>query len=371
MTILAICPYCKAGRIRAPRAALGASATCPRCQNCFTLADTEEAKRNTTGPLATKPLAPVKTVPTPDARRVAAGPAEWIGEQPDDIPEFIVPELPAQVEYREPADDVRAGSSGFALAMLAIILAGLAFGATQLPYGRFIALVLALVGLAMALLALVSSDGQWQWPALGCAANGGALFLVVLLPSWLDLGPWWPERIEDDSHLVKSINFRGGATLVEGEWVDASKGAWQQNDVRVTVSATRAGKLELIGPKEKHEWSKGRVLALSIRVANVGVVRRLDYRSWNDTPGKDEAPLRVVLPDGKTLAPAKLPAGWVVPGRIRNADLFPGKTADDVLVFEVPPGDVEYVRLELPGWAIGSKEPVKLHVPRSMIVVTR
>src|SRR5262245_14877579 len=37
MPILAICPYCHEGKVRAPNSAVGLSADCPRCHNCFTL----------------------------------------------------------------------------------------------------------------------------------------------------------------------------------------------------------------------------------------------------------------------------------------------------------------------------------------------
>lgn len=36
-TIVAICPYCRAGGVRAPQASVGASATCPKCKSSFTV----------------------------------------------------------------------------------------------------------------------------------------------------------------------------------------------------------------------------------------------------------------------------------------------------------------------------------------------
>src|SRR5262245_48129541 len=36
-TIIAICPYCRRGGVRAPDTAIGASANCPMCKSSFTL----------------------------------------------------------------------------------------------------------------------------------------------------------------------------------------------------------------------------------------------------------------------------------------------------------------------------------------------
>jgi len=43
MPILAICPYCREGKVRAPDRAVGLSATCPKCFNCFTIIASKDA----------------------------------------------------------------------------------------------------------------------------------------------------------------------------------------------------------------------------------------------------------------------------------------------------------------------------------------
>lgn len=375
MTILAVCPYCKTGKIRAPRSALGMSATCPRCSNCFTIADTEEIKPNAAKKPVVGRFAPTEAA-APASEAVTTQPRPPSPTSADD--EWNIDPSESLVAARSEsaaADfrDARPGSAGLAVALVALLIAGLAFGSTQIPVaGRIAAAVLGAIGLAFGLLALVTCDGRWRLPAAGSALNALCLLLVLLLPDWVNLGPWWPETIEDDSHLVKTVPFKGGgATIIDGEWVDASKGAWQQNDVRVTISGVRAGRTEIVGAKGQREWSKDRLLVIGVRIANVGVVRPVQYRSWHEPPPPEGLALRVTMPDGTALVPAKPPAGYGFPNRIKSADLFPTKSADDVLIFELPKTDVEYIRIELPGWGIEAKDPVKIHVPRSMIVSTK
>ena len=45
-----ICPYCGEGKVRAPDAAVGLSATCPRCYSAFTIMASEKlAKERAAG----------------------------------------------------------------------------------------------------------------------------------------------------------------------------------------------------------------------------------------------------------------------------------------------------------------------------------
>jgi hypothetical protein len=67
-TIIAICPYCRAGGVRAPASALGASATCPRCKCSFTVMPSESARPGVAAPVVeTVPSAalPDETEPSP------------------------------------------------------------------------------------------------------------------------------------------------------------------------------------------------------------------------------------------------------------------------------------------------------------------
>ncbi len=54
-------------------------------------------------------------------------------------------------------------------------------------------------------------------------------------------------------------------------------------------------------------------------------------------------------------------------GQFAKATIPPSKWVDDVLVFEGVPDRVEFLRLELPGEAVGAKGSFRLQIPAGMI----
>ena len=60
-TIVAVCPYCRAGGVKAPASAVGSSANCPRCGSSFTVMPSEGvpgwATKSPSGTVAAPPAA--------------------------------------------------------------------------------------------------------------------------------------------------------------------------------------------------------------------------------------------------------------------------------------------------------------------------
>ncbi|MBX9626299.1 MAG: hypothetical protein K2X82_21045, partial [Gemmataceae bacterium] len=56
MPIVALCPYCRAGGVRAPESAVGSSATCPNCKSNFTVIPTDDPVKEVAQPA--RPQAP-------------------------------------------------------------------------------------------------------------------------------------------------------------------------------------------------------------------------------------------------------------------------------------------------------------------------
>jgi len=270
------------------------------------------------------------------------------------------------------ADDARGGGdSSFAMALIAIILAGVGLGLSQVPFGRFVTVVLAAIGLVVGGLALLIAERGRLWPAVSTLANAVALLLITLLPSWLGLESWWPAPIDDDPNQVKAVAFEGGKLsqpAADGDWIDASKLSWQRRDVRVTVFEVRIGPVRLKGPKEKLKDTKEKYILIGLRVRNSGVARMFEYRTWNAKPATPESPV-VKLTDsaGKELKPAVFDDGWDVPGRGESASLRPTMSVDDILVFEAPKEAIEHLKLELPFEFGDPAPPVRLLIPKAMI----
>src|SRR4051794_39902147 len=123
MPIIAVCPYCHEGKVRAPERAIGLSATCPRCMSCFTLVASDElvaapsrlaaAPRSLTVPPdapARPAAAPPQKVPPPTA---PSPPAETLDASPEGAePETV--SSPSEVRDR--------GGSGAAAPEASLVL---------------------------------------------------------------------------------------------------------------------------------------------------------------------------------------------------------------------------------------------------------
>src|SRR2546430_1407671 len=90
MPILAVCPYCQEGKVRAPDSAVGLSADCPRCHNSFTLvASTGRMKEHARSRVSLPPPPPQVTIIAPDPPDEAVAEEEMTTEA--DLPDPALP----------------------------------------------------------------------------------------------------------------------------------------------------------------------------------------------------------------------------------------------------------------------------------------
>jgi len=153
----------------------------------------------------------------------------------------------------------------------------------------------------------------------------------------------------------------------ESDWVDASTGAIQLGDVwvRVTSAAIEQVGLESQGQRT---LSPEKYLVIRLQLANNGFTRKVDYQTWGPTrsgPSKH----RVALTDqnGRTLRQAGFPAQFEVVGAITGGSMFPGKSIDDFLIYEIPSNRFDFLHLDLDASAFGSEGHLQFLIPKSMI----
>src|SRR6266513_2805754 len=120
MPIVAVCPYCREGKVRAPEKAVGLSATCPKCFNCFTViaskdADAERPLSRSAVP-SPKRTPPALTVPPHSPTAIAVdqrtpepmtAPLTALDPPPRPPAPRPAPAPQAAVTEDEPADDRR------------------------------------------------------------------------------------------------------------------------------------------------------------------------------------------------------------------------------------------------------------------------
>jgi hypothetical protein len=365
MAILAVCPYCHEGKVRAPDSAVGLSADCPRCHNAFTLVPSTGRLKESPRPSVSVPQPPPVAVTAPDSwDETVAGEEMTVPiHTPAPPPEPTLPLETTPVIADSPA---RPPEPALVLALVAVTLGGIGLLLSQVPHGRFGTVAMAVLGLLLGLGCLCFAQRRRAVPGIAALLNAAVLLVVIALPNWLGLEPWWRPALPDDSKIVKAVEL-GDTGSRPAEWVDISTSSWQLGDVRISVPAVRLGPVELTGANNRKKTTKENYLQIWVRVKNIGVARKLEYRGWSVTGSPGVAIPLLTDSAGKVLAAKVFDAGWEPAGRPQTTALFPGKSALQLLIFEAPSPSVDSFHLELPGTAFGSSETVRLLMPRSTI----
>jgi hypothetical protein len=355
-TIVAMCPYCRAGGVRAPATAVGSLATCPKCRSSFTVIPSDDPLPGATGPSASPPVGGGETRPAAALPDVTE-PSPVLSEDEEKPakrkpkPAVAAPPEPA-AESEEPAEPT---DLGMMFALGALILVGPAVLASQLPFGRVIATVLAAIGLIGGALCL-GTEGKARRIAAGAVfLHFVTLVVVVFLPGWLNLDPWSGPPPSDEPKGPQAAELATGTTvpLTPNNWLDAGRYGWQLRDVRVSARAA-VGPIELIGPKGAKRTTKEHYLYLTLQVRNVGFDREIPLSGWAASEGANG--VQVIDANGKPLALATFEAGWA-PDRARSIGrAMPGQAPEVLLLYVAPPAKTDHVRVQLSGTAIGAPE---------------
>lgn len=355
MPILVQCPYCGKGTARVPDSAIGLPVVCRFCSSCFTIAPPSLL------PATAKAPELVESVP----RAVAVGDAAKSAQ------EAFTTLIASPTAPTEPATSVgtvvavpisQPTESSPVPALIAISLGGIGLAVSQIPYGRFGTAALGAIGLVFAIASLLAANRRRWLSELAAGLNGVALLLSIALPEWLGLSSWRPVRLPEEARMVRAVSPKDG--LAEpADWVDVTKAAWQRDDVRVGVSSFTIAPEEIVGPKDKHQWTKEACVQVRIRVENVGVSRTIHVHGWAESPSPDGP--RLTDAAGKVLPQKVFPEGWSPVERSKTDKiLFPGRALEQLLFFESPGKTAGDLRLELPAAAFGGTETVRLLLSR-------
>ncbi|MFO0935834.1 MAG: hypothetical protein U0798_04865 [Gemmataceae bacterium] len=341
MPFTAQCPNCRSAKFSVPWKKHAQTMTCPKCERPFALVPEDDPLARNTG---TAPALPRETVPkdkAPTAVEEATLP---------------IPKIHSRVPTRDPDDHPSLGfDMPLAVALGSLGVVGLAVILGQVPYGRFAAVALTpLAGIASLFSLYGLEKRKWlAWSGMG--ANGLVFLLMLFAPTWLGVTTWMPPP--DPTVNLDGVYAVGkdGSLPVPADWVDASVANWQQVDCRMDITAVRIGPLD---PTAKTaEKRKPKALRITLLLTNAGVSRGIECEM------KKEPPQEVRLASG---------SGVVVPlkateSAFKPTTVFPGKTAEFTMVFDVPPDPQGDLTLELPmGW-FGNRDAIKFRIPLSMI----
>jgi hypothetical protein len=325
---VAECPHCREAKFRVPWKRQDERTTCPKCSRDFLL-----LPEGTPQPaLAERPGGAV-------AVRTAS-------------PTLIADAIPTAEEPEPTGHDVP-----FVVSLVSLVLIGLAVGLAYLPWGRLVAMGVSSAGLLASGLALVSVEKRNRRFAWGGMA-GHALLLAILLvwPTLIGVGNWLPPADPNEGRDEIVAVSRETGQPSSATVVDVQTSVWQQRDCRIDLTSIRIAPLD---PNAKTpEQKKIRALKVTVQVTNVGAERALEIAP-NPPPERE---IKLTM------------NGVAIPRKAieltKPTTVYPGKTLDVTIAFDVPQDLKKDMRLELPSGWLGHRDPAWLAIPASMISKT-
>jgi hypothetical protein len=249
--------------------------------------------------------------------------------------------------------------------MVALAASGVGILVASIPPAAFLSKVLSGAGLLLALLAGLSAAGQKPGAAwLSLPVAGLCLLALVFAGNWPQLQAPPPPAVV--AIPLGKAGMMPNRPIEDSEWVDAAEWAVRRDDLRVHVVSARVGPAELRKGEEGPALSPTKHLVLQVAVLCEGTrAPEVAYQPWADL---DQAPSRhpPTLTDDRG---QRYPQDTfdAVAGRGERTPSIIGMQIREILVFPVPPAEVEYLRLELPASAYGGQGAFRFQVPRSMI----
>jgi hypothetical protein len=176
-----------------------------------------------------------------------------------------------------------------------------------------------------------------------------------------------------DNTVIRVVPLAGslhGAASGDPEWVDASQAALQQGPMRVQVISVSVHPLKTKSSPTKTIVT-GEYLFIRLRTHQAETAGEFAAKRAQQL-GRHLEQLLPTLRDktGKVYQPRDVQELAAVESQRKSA-LFPVSFLDEVLVFEAPPNDVDYLRLEVAAEAWGGKGVFRFTIPGSMIEFKR
>jgi hypothetical protein len=216
-------------------------------------------------------------------------------------------------------------------------------------------LILGIVGVFRVL-----AKGQFRLaiPAAAMAVGCAAVFSALLLPHLLGpvyLGSRTREAVDSRAIRVVSFSGRGGAARPgEPESVEANQAALQQGPLHVQVISASIRSVKAKSAPAKH-IPPGEYLFIRLRTHSVEAAGEFTAKR-SPTPGHrfEKVQPRLMDKTGRVY-PSRDIQEVVAEENENKRSVFPVTFQDEVLAFEPPGPDLEYLRLEVPS---ASRSPV-------------
>jgi hypothetical protein len=284
----------------------------------------------------------------------------------------------------EPTKGNSLAIASLVLGILAAVLCWIPFlGLLALPFGA-LGLLLGVIAL---LVAIVGRSSGLAFSLAGIGTSLGAIFLSFSITSAAskaisdameaEAGPVAQASTPVGTTAgapIQPAHSRAGTADVppsapdkkEAEWVMAPTPV-QLGGVEVKVVSAKVAPVALRGPTGEGRSEESQLI-LTIEVTNTKQNRKIDYRTWAGGDVSFDRDFAMLKDNFKnnykriTFGIFDRPIGRVV-----SESIYPGKNLRDVLVFEAPLDNVEYLDLDMPGKNVNEDGIFKIRIPATMI----
>jgi hypothetical protein len=285
--------------------------------------------------------------------------------------ELFVPEIPL-IKPSKPAPpqdvgvEVRRGISPLGIA--ALVLGTLSCLFCWIPLPGFLALSIAFIGLLLAIAGMIVA-GINKKTGFGFPISGGIVCILSVFIALATAGGL--------SKAVSSATTRAKHTNQEsqpskpGEAIEKwSKSlSITQGDMKVTVNEVRIGPVHGNDALGQPEATKDEVLTIDLAVANLSQTKTTDFQTWRGTAiaiGGGYANLTDNY--GNTCKRINI-TPRMKDGRPNpdTASIAPLNEQHDIVVFELPAGNIQWLHFELPAENFGGDGVLRFQIPSSKI----
>lgn len=165
-----------------------------------------------------------------------------------------------------------------------------------------------------------------------------------------------------DTSSVKSVTSGSVKIMIAAAWFSGEPAS------NSPAPSKDSSEDEAASPKAS---PKPRYVCIEVSLENAKGPGVVGYKSWNGAGKKPEETTALLLDSEGRICPLVSREKAPEAGRRRVEELALGQTISDVLVFEAPAGDFDYLRIALPYAALGRTGAVGFHVPRDKVALKK
>jgi hypothetical protein len=393
MPIIVTCSGCSS-RMNAPDNTSGKRVKCPKCGMVFTVPDSEQPAA--AGGVTERPEPPVAAVSRsrrddfddePASR--ASGQRGDLYKDDDDRPRRSSRRRGDEEDEDEdvgprPVRRDRTNGPALGLGIASLVCSIIALPVALFPCTSIFSLVLSGLALVLGLIGFIlAAVKQWDGVAFPIAGTAVSVLAIAITALWMfvcaglitsgnkaaqQTAQALQQAQQQAEQAQKANEERERTTLLAQGWIDAgNNGTFKlANVAEVRIVSVKLAPVAF-EQADAAPWARNnKYIQIVVSVRNLAI-RDLEYKSWSqarlgDAPRLSDNMLRAIN------APNFGGGKPVVVGQQRNTNLQANQQLTDLLVFDKPFLNPTYLRLELPGSAIGAPpQTVRFFIPGSMV----